>query len=289
LTPTTLNLANRSYNTKEVKQEAESLAADMEAYLETADEEDIPELERQRFTVRNELRTVEEQLGTQQTAKEVAAIEDAAEQLEVYRNGTEQLQETTVDRETLEEIREQKQSLSQVSNRIDEIESTRDRKQDELETQRETLQDARERHSELTQRESDVERVESELDTYREQTADITTDDETGLESRLAQRRYVTIASLVGAGLAGGGGALAGSIGAILLGVVLLLIAIGALVSHRRLTSRAAEADAREEDLLQTARDAGFDVQEPADVAPLIREYRDELEGAESRARPVLW
>lgn len=287
LTSTRLNLANRSYNTKEVKQEAESLAADIEAYLETADEEDIPELERQRFTVRNELRTVEEQLGTQQTAKEVAAIEDAAVQLAVYRSATEQLQETTVDRETLEEIREQKQSLSQVGYRIDEIESTCDRKQDELETQRETLQDARERHSELTQRESDVERVESELDTYREQTADITTDDETGLESRLTQRRYVTIAGLVGAGLAGGGGALAGSLGAILLGVVLLLIAIGAWVSQRRLTSRAAEADAREEDLLQTARDAGFDVQEPADVAPLIREYRDELEGAESRAREL--
>ena len=133
LTPGNLNLANRSYNTKEVKQEAESLAADIEAYLETAEEQDIPELERQRFAVRNELRTVEQQLGTQQTAKEVAAIEDAAEQLEVYRSATEQLQETTTDRETLEELREQKQSLSQVSSRIDEIDSKLERKQADLE------------------------------------------------------------------------------------------------------------------------------------------------------------
>ncbi len=287
VTPANLNLANRSYNTKEVKQEAESLVADIETYLETAEEENIPELERERFTVRNELRTVEERLATQQTAKEVAAIEDAAEQLAEYRTATEQLQETTVDRETLEALREQKQSLSQLSSRTDEIESTRDRKQAELETQREALQDARERHSELTQRESDVERVESELDTYREQTTDVTTDNETGLESQLAQRRYATIAGLIGAGLAGGGGALAGSLGGILLGVVLLLIAIGAWVSHRRLTARVAEADARKQDLLQTARDAGFDVQEPADVAPLIREYRDELEGAESRVREL--
>ncbi|MFW5950387.1 MAG: AAA family ATPase, partial [archaeon] len=287
LTPRTLNLANRSYNTKAVKQEAESLAADIDAYLETAAEQDVPELERERFTVRNELRTVEQQLATQQIAKDVAAIEDAAEQLEVYTSTTEQLQETTVDRETLEELREQKQSLSQVGHRIDEIESTRDRKQDEVATQREALQDARERHSELSQRESDVERVESELDTYREQTTDSTADDRTAIESELAQRRYVTIGGLVGAGLAGGGGALAGSVGAILLGVVLLLIAIGAWVSHRRLSTRVATADARKQNVLQTARDAGFDVQEPEDVAPLIKEYRDALGSAESRARDL--
>ena len=284
LTPANLNLANRSYNTKEVKQEADSLASDIETYLETAKQQEIPELEHQRFTVQNELQTVEDQLTTQRTVKDIATIEDAAEQLETYTTATEQLQKTTVDRDTLDELRGQKQSLSQVSNRIDDIDSTLDRKQTELENQREVLSDARVRHTELAQRESDVDRVETELDTYREQAADIATDDsETGFESRLEQRRYVTIAGLVGAGLAGGAGALTGSFGALLLGVVLLVIAVGAWVSHRRLTARAAEADAHEEKLLQTARDVGFDVQEPADVAPLIREYRDELDAAESR------
>jgi exonuclease SbcC len=287
LTPTHLNLANREYDTKDVKQTAESLAADIETYLDTVEEQDIPELERQRFTVRNERQTVEDQLATQQTAKEVAAINDAAKQLAAYRTATEQLQESTVDRDTLNELREHEQALSQANSRITEIESTFDRKQSELKTQRQALSDARERLAELTQRESDVERVESELETYRDQATDSTPGDETSYDSRLAQRRYATIAGLIGAGLAGVAGALTGSIGAILLGVVLLVIAVGAWFSHRQLTARTAEIGARKQELLQTARDAGFDVDEPTDVAPLIRDYRDELEGAKSRVRKL--
>lgn len=288
LTPTNLNLKDREYDTKTVRAAATSLAEDVEDYLETAAARDVPELERRRFAVRTELREVESRLATQRTAREILAVEDAAERLATYTSATEELEAATADRATLTDLRERTQAASTARRRIDELESTLDRKRAALETKRDALATARERRTELAQREGDVGRVETALEDYRNRRPDLASEgSRTGVAARLAHRRYATVAGLVGAAIAGGAGALAGSIAAVSLGVALLVVAGGAWAAHYRLASRAAEAAERERDLLRTARDAGFDVDSPADVPPKLREYRGALEGADSRVRDL--
>lgn len=281
LTRKRLDLRNRQYNTKEVSNAADSLATDIEAYLESVEERGVQETIRERLQLRRELRTIETHLATQRTAKELASFEDAAEQLHEYRDATEAIQDMAAfDRETLEQLRDQKQKLSHKRKRITDLESSLEDKQADVERHRQELAEVRDRHTELQQRESNVERVESALESYRAQR-----DDGGGenFESQLTQRRYATIAGLVGAGIAVGGGAIAGSILAITVSVMLFLVALGAWISHRRLTNRAIKAESQKQELLQKARDAGFDVEMPEEVAPLLRGYLDELGGVESR------
>lgn len=284
LTKKNLNLRNRSYDTKEVKRNAESLVGNIEDYLETVDAQEIPELERDRLTVRSDLRSVENELDTQRTAREIDAIEDAAEHLTTYSTTTEQVQTAAVNTETLSHLRDQIQERSQAEDRVEELESELEQKREELSDKREDLTDVRERHTELVQRESDVKRVEEALRTYRDQAVGV---EDTGFRARLTQRRWVTVAGLVGAGLAGGTGAFAGSFVPVLLGIVLLLVAAAAWLSHRRLTTRAAEADERERDLLQTARDAELNVEAPKDVGPLVKEYQNKLDAVDNRKREL--
>jgi uncharacterized protein YhaN len=281
LTPNRLNLSNQEYDTKDEKRTAETLAGDVEAYIENAEADDVPDLERRRLSVRRELAGVEADLEIQRTAEEVAAIEDAATQLDVYREATEHLQATAVDRDTLGDLRKREQTIDGLETRTGEMEATLERKREELAEKRQFLAEVRERDTRLAQREGEVDRVETALETHRDGTAGF--GDDESFESRLAQRRNVTIAGLVGAGLSVGGGALAGSTPAMVLGVLLFVVAVGAWVSHRRLISRAAALEATEREVLQAARDAGFDVDAPGDVAPRVREYRDERTSTRSR------
>lgn len=281
LTPTTLNLANTDYDTKNARNDAEALADDVESYLETVEERGVGETVRERLRLRSELSTVEADLETQRLAGEVAALADAREQFETYVDATGSVRELEgFDRETLEELREREQKLEHARERATDTESALERKRAEAERCREELAEARDRHAELGQREADVKRVDEALADYRDRTAG---GEGAAFEARLAQRRYVTVAGVVGGGLAAGGGALAGSTGALIIAVVCFLVAVGAWLSHRRLADRVEDAESLEGELLEQARDAGFEVDEPADVAPQVRAFEDDLERAVDR------
>ena len=283
LTPVDLNLRDREHGTKTARRRAESLADDIDDYLDTAAERGIDELARSRLALQRELRTVESRLDAQRTARELAAIDDAAAQLDRYRAATAALDTARVDRETLNRLRELDRDLAHRRDRLDEIETTLETKREELNRHRERLDEARERRAERAQRRSAVDRVEAELERYRDRHAGRTATDDDHVDSRLAQRRHVTVAGLVGAGLAGVASAFAGSLAAAGLGIVLVVIALAAGWSHRRLTGRVAAADAAERELLRTARDAGLEIDGPDTVPVVVREYRDELDGIESR------
>ncbi|QLD89030.1 hypothetical protein HWV07_08285 [Natronomonas salina] len=280
LTATRLNLANREYDTKDARDRAESLAADVESYLETAADRGVDEAVRERLRLRKELATVESDLETQRIAGEVADLEDAQQRFDEYVAATEAVQELSgFDRGTLDQLRDRKQDLAHARERIESLETDLERQRAEADRCRERLAEARDCHAELRQRESDVERVGEALAAYRDRASR----DGAGVEERLAQRRYATAAGVVGGGLAAGGGAVAGSGAALAVAVVCFLVAVGAWLSHRRLADRAEDAASQERELLEEARDAGFAVDEPADVAPLVREFEDDLERAAGR------
>ena len=282
LTPKTLNLANQEHDTKDVKEAVDDLVIDIEAYLESAKADGVDELSRERIRTENELISVLDRLETQRTAKSIAAIEDANGQLNAYSSASDRIQSLSVDGETLEKLHTLEGDRVHIQNRIDEIQSTLETKRDDLANHRRELTAARTKQHELSQRERAVERVEDELVEYRQETSTIDTSGKT-VDSRFTQRRWVTAASLVGAGIAGGSSAMTGSFLAGTVATVLLGMAILAGYSHRRLRNRIATIARSERELLRVARDAGFEVDRTADVAPLVRNYRDELTGIAER------
>lgn len=285
LTATRLDLANREYDTEDARDRAGSLADDVESYLETVAERGVRESVRERLRLRKELATVESDLGTQRVAGEVADLEDASRRFDEYVDASDAVRELAgFDRGTLDQLRDRKQDLAHARERIEDLEADLERERAEAERCRERLAEARDRRAELRQRESDVERVDEALDAHRDRTS---SRDGAGFEERLAQRRYVTVAGVVGGGLAAGGGAIAGSGAALAVAVVCFLVAVGAWLSHRRLADRAEDAASRERELLEQARDAGFAVDEPEDVAPLVREFENDLERAGDRVNEL--
>jgi DNA repair exonuclease SbcCD ATPase subunit len=281
LTETRLNLANREYDTEDCRAEAAALAEEVEAYLGTLEERGTSEAVRERLRLRSELSRVEADLATQRTAGDLAALEDASEQYETYVEATESLRELAgFDRGTLEELRELSGDLEHARERIEAAEASLAREREEAERCREELATARDRLAELEAREPDVQQVEAALAAYRDRASA----DDGGFEERLALRRHVAVAGVVGGGLAAAGGAVAGSSVAFVVAALCLLVAAAAGLANRRLADRAADAAALERELLEGARDAGFEVAAPADVAPLLGEFENDLERAGARA-----
>ena len=284
LTPKNLNLANQEYDTKEVSSAVETLASEIDDYLETAKAHGVESLSRERFDLQTDLQRVSDRLATQRTAESLAAIEDLDDQLSVYTKTTEQIDAAAVDGDTLSKLREWEAKRSHRLERVNEIESTLETKRGERRRYQNELETAWDRYAELEQREQAIERVETALDGYREETAGIDPDgDVNGLDARLGQLRAVTAAGLVGAGIAGGSSALTGSVQAAIVGIVLFGAAIVAWLFHHRLTTAANRAATSERELLRNARDAGFEVERPSAIAPLVRGYRDEFAGTDSR------
>ncbi|WP_049907236.1 ATP-binding protein [Halovivax asiaticus] len=294
LTEARLNLANREYDTKDAKAAVDALAADVEDYVAAATREGIDELARQRRSLLSERRAVAAALATQETARDLVELAEAEANLTAYRTASETLQSATVDRETLQRLRELDVDLDHARERIDELDDALDRKRTALERHRSALETKRERYAELAQRDDAVSRLERAMESYRERTREPATDGDAMLESRLTHRRQLTVAGLVGAGVAGGAGALVarGSVAlpallAWAIALVAFAVAVLAWLSHHRLANRAVAADQRERELLETARDAGFDVDSVEEIPVRSRAYRDRLDGLQARVREL--
>lgn len=279
LTKTHLNLANREYDTKEVRNDTQALIREIEDYLETISAEDIQETTRDRLQARRGLETVREQLERQRVAKQVHDLAFAQEQLSIYRETTDAFAELEAfDRDTLTELRELDQEISRDEDERGKLADQIEEKEAELGDRRDRLAETRAELEELQQREGDVEGVEDALEEYRDRQVG-----GDGQAATLRQRRLVSIAGLAGAVVVGAIGTAAGSTAAIGLAVLLLLIGLGGWYLHRRASTRVTDVEERERALIEAARDAGFDVETPEELAPAIRQYRDELEGARTR------
>lgn len=285
LTSTRLNLANSQSDdkAKDVRNEAQRLAEDVEIYLKTLSKSGVRETTRERLRTKRELATVQNQLESQRVAKRVATCEYAREQLSIYRERTERFAELEAfDAETLQELRELTTEISRDEDDITKRRATLEEKESEATQYRERLSEKRTKRTELQQRQNDIDDVERTLDAYRENM-----DAETSADSKLAQRRALSIAGMVGAGIAAAGGAIAGTSIAPAIGLLLLFVGVGGWYLHRRLIGRLEARETRERELLRRARDAGFAVDEPAEVGPEISQYRTELKSAREQVQKL--
>lgn len=281
LTDRRLNISSdRSHhNAGSVRDDAASLAQEIRDYTERIEEDALDELATRRLRVKRELRQSREELELQRDAERLAEHARLTEQLATYRETSEQLAELEgFNRDELEELRELRNGLDRDHNELDELETTIEEKEAEVDEIDETLRSHQDDLSELEQRQSGVEDARSALQTYRNRR-----DNVAGAERQIAMSRTAAIAGSLGAGAAGGLGAVSGSTLAVGLGILLLLVAVGGGFVYRRANNRLAAIETAKESVLQSARDAGFDVDEVKNVAPAIESFDTELGQARDR------
>lgn len=259
-----LSSAAGNDDAEQVRDTARELRADIQAYIEEAEASDIAAAEREFVSVKADLQRCREALAVQEAAETWDEHETLSDRLTTYREATTELNED-VSAETLDKLEGLERDIESANADIDDHEGQRTRLQ-EAQTQLETELDAVEAELQpLEDREADIEHVESTLETFRDSRGE-----SIGAPRGMQFAKYVAVAGL------GAGGA-AAILGSTTVGV--LLAVIGALAAgwyglqHRALAS----AEQTETKVLETARDAGFDVESVEEIAPSIRSFRDDL------------
>ncbi|WP_311172666.1 ATP-binding protein [Halobellus ordinarius] len=275
LTNRRLNISSdQSYhNAGDVHDEAETLAEEIRDYTEEIEEEGLDELDARRLRIKRDLRETRKQLDEQQRAKTVAEFERLSEQLDTYRSTSDQLAELEeYDRDTLEELRTLSKDLQRDKEDLQELDDNVEKKQDEVNETAKELDDLTDQQSDLERRESAVDEARTALETYRERQGEAT-----GAERQVELTRPAALVSLLGAGGAGVIGAITGTLLAIGLGVLLLLVSAISGGLYYRANKRLTGVETARESAVQTARDAGFEVETVDEVAPAIEAFEGEL------------
>jgi len=261
LTPSNLNLARAEGhgNVREVRNRAADLAERIDAYVADCRASGVESAERERVEIAAELERTRDALDRQRAAETLATHDRLAAQLETVRDATEAL----ADRDCTESGLE----------RLDEIDAELARIADELDNYDDRRAELREERQRLDDR---IESLDAELVTFEDRLREIE-----GLGDRLEDYRESAISTgdastlrsgaavAIGAGAAAVAGVIAAAVG---LTALALLAGAWTLYHHRAARRAAAERGS----LLAAARDAGLDVETLADVAPAIRDLRDE-------------
>ena len=275
LTNRRLNISSdQSYhNAGDVHDEAGALVEEIRDYTEEIEAEGLDELDARRLRIKRELRETREQLDEQQRAKTVAEYERLSEQLDTYRSTSEQLAELEeYDRETLEELRTLSNDLKRDKEDLQELAADVEEKQGEVDETAEEVDDLTDQQSDLERREPAVDEAQTALETYRDRQGEAT-----GAKRQIKLTRPAALVSLLGAGGAGVVGAITGTLSAIGLGVALLFVSIISGGLYYRANQRLTGVETARESALQTARDAGFEVEAVDEVAPAIESFEGEL------------
>ena len=275
LTNRRLNISSdQSYhNAGDVHDKAEALAEEIRDYTEEIEAEGLDELDARRLRIKRELRETREQLDEQHRAKTVAEYERLSEQFDTYRSTSEQLAELDeYDRETLEELRTLSNDLKRDKEDLQELAADVEEKQGEVDETRREVDDLTDQQSDLERREPAVDEAQTALETYRNRQGNAT-----GAERQIELTRPAALVSLLGAGGAGVAGAITGALSAIGLGIVLLLVSIISGGLYYQANQRLTGVETTRESALQTARDAGFEVETVDEIAPAIESFESEL------------
>lgn len=263
-------------NAGDIRDDAEALSGDIRDYTEVMADEGLDDLQARRLRVKRELARARDRHDTLQQQRLVAEYERLDARLETYRNASGQLAALErFDRDTLEELRKLDRSLEADRERLQEVQTELDEKQAKLTETEADFSEHRRAVARLERRADGVQATREALDSYRQRA-----NQARGADERQTTARRVAAASLVGAGLSGAGGAIAGSIPGFMLAVILLIAAALGFVWHRRVTQRLTALEAAEDDVLETARDAGLEVDSVGAVAPAIESFEADLEEA---------
>jgi exonuclease SbcC len=265
-----LSSAAGNDDAEQVRDTARSLRADMQAYIEEAEANDIAAAEREFVSVKAELQRCRDALGVQEAAETWDEYETLTDRLTTYREATEQLNED-VSAETLDRLDQLARDIENSTADIETLERQRARLQEEasqFEAELDTLDAELEP---LESREADIESVEDALETFRASNGE-----SIGASRGMQFAKYVTVAGLG----TGGAAAISGSTVVGILLAVIGAIAAGWYGLQHRALSRAEQSEA---ELLETARDAGLEVSAVEEIAPAIRSFRDELASLQER------
>lgn len=279
LTDRTLNVASNqsTHQAGTVRDEARSLAADVEAYVEVAEREGLDELEVERLSVRGELRDVRTEHERLERVQRVAEYERLSDQLSTYRSATADLRSLAdFDRETLEGLREERADVERTEDRIEELEATVGETAAAIDEKEADLEEVTAELADLRRREPSVRSARERLEEYRDRS------DDAG-SGRKDVARQLAIAAVLAAGLAIAAGALAGSTVALFLGAVLLFVGVGGALLHYRSARAAAAAERAREDAVREARDAGLPVEDATEIPAAAESFASRLERSSER------
>jgi len=281
LTEARLNISSdQSYNNAgDIHDTAKDLADDVRRYTTKIDEASLDELDTRRLRLRRKLRETEEQLATQEEAKTIAEYERLSDQLETYRSTSNKLTDLEeFDRDTLEDLRELRNDIGRDRDTLQGLTSDIEAKESDVEEALGTLEDLETRKAKLEGRESAVEDARSAIETYRNRD-----DEAAGAERNLTLTKYTTGAGLLAAGGVGIAGAITGSLPTLGFGAALLITAIASGLAYNRSNNSLTAVETARESVLQSARDAGFDVESVEEVAPAIESYDIDLTQVQER------
>lgn len=262
-------------NAGEVREEAEALASEIRAYVETMEADGVDELAARRLRLARELAETKAELRYQHHAQTVTEYERLSRHLETFTETNDRLDELEAfDRETLESLRELQNEQERTASDLEALE-------DEIETKAEAVEEATARVEKLESRQRKLERQEAAVNEARAalETHRTRETDAVGGDSRLLFAIFVTVSALVGAGGAGAAGALTGSFTVIGIGATLLGVAIVGAAAYYHTAQQLATVETARTHVLQAARDAGFDVDSLDEVGPAIESFGRELAG----------
>lgn len=266
-------------NAGDVRDAAETLARDVREYVAEIEREALDELDARRLRVKRKRKEIQAELDTLEEAGTVAEYERLSEQLETYRSASEERAALDgFDRETFDALRESRNDLKRDRETSQELDEKIETKELEVEETAEELAKFEARQSELERRSAAVEDARSELERYRDNQ-----EEAAGADRQLSLTRPATLLAVLGAGGAGVAGAIAGSLLAVGLGVVLLLVSVVSGIRYYRANQRLTQVEQSRKTALQTARDAGFDVETVEEVAPAIESFESAVANVDSQ------
>lgn len=265
-----LSSAGYRDNAEDVRDAAESLATEIQEYIDQAETEDIAATEREFLAVKSQLNRCEEDLSRQEDAEVVDRHATLSDRLDDYCEAVNNIDED-ISRETLETLRDLDRQIDAADDEIEDLKANRNSLREEKEELDRAIDEVEADLGPMRDREADIDQVEDRLESYREaHTSSI------GASRGMSVAKYVAIAGVV----LGGIGAIVGStIAGVILGIIGMVSLGWFWLQHRSLVS----AEQEREQLLEEAQDAGFDVTSIEEIGPAIREFRDELSSLEDQ------
>jgi DNA repair exonuclease SbcCD ATPase subunit len=265
-----LSSAAGNDDAKQVRNRARELHDDVQRYVEEAEDTDIAAAERELVHVKAALQRCRDAIGVQEAAETWDEYDTLSGRLSTYRKATAKLDDD-VSSEMLERLEQLARDIENASTDMEEFESTRRDHLEETSKLSTELDTVNAELQSLETREADIEAVEDAVASFRESHSG-----SIGVSRGMQFAKYVALV-----GLAAGGGAAV--LGSPVVGILIASIGVIAAgwygLQHRSLTNTERARD----HVLETARDAGLDIDSVADIAPAIRSFRDDLERLRDR------
>ena len=265
-----LSSAGPKDDAEDVRDDAQSLAGEISAYLEEARSEDMSEVEREFIEVKTQLTQCETELERQDAAETLDTHSTLLERLNSYREAIREHNDQ-FSRDMLEELKDLDREIASSKEEIEQLVEKRESLREEQTTFESEKETVLAELQPLESREETVDEIDRKLDSYREAHGE-----SIGASRGMKFSRYVALTGIILGGITAGFGS---TVAGVLLAILGALGAGWYLIQHRAVK----EAEQKRDELLQMARDAGLSVSDVGDIGVEIREYRDNLQTLQSR------